>query len=155
MEKMKAPVVFKDNGRLKLLIIVGTRPEIIRLSAVIGRCREYFDTILAHTGQNYDYNLNGIFFRDLGQIIGILLQVGVWITPIMWDINNLSRPLQMIFKLNPVFYVVDGYRMALLDNMWFFEHFYSTVYFWIFTVASFLFGALVFKRLKVHFADIL
>ena len=63
---MKAPVVFKDNGRLKLLIIVGTRPEIIRLSAVIGRCREYFDTILAHTGQNYDYNLNGIFFRDLG-----------------------------------------------------------------------------------------
>ena len=56
---------FKDNGRLKLLIIVGTRPEIIRLSAVIKKCRKYFDCILAHTGQNYDYNLNGIFFRDL------------------------------------------------------------------------------------------
>ena len=58
-------VRFRDNGKLKLLIIVGTRPEIIRLAAVINKCREYFDCLLAHTGQNYDYNLNGIFFRDL------------------------------------------------------------------------------------------
>ena len=58
--------MFKNNGKLKLLIIVGTRPEIIRLSEVIKLCRKYFDTVLAHTGQNYDYNLNGIFFRDLG-----------------------------------------------------------------------------------------
>lgn len=58
-------VSFKDNGKLKLLIIVGTRPEIIRLSAVIKKCRQYFDCILAHTGQNYDYNLNGVFFKDL------------------------------------------------------------------------------------------
>ena len=57
---------FKNDGRLKLLIIVGTRPEIIRLAAVINKCRQYFDTLLAHTGQNYDYTLNGIFFRDLG-----------------------------------------------------------------------------------------
>lgn len=58
-------VKWQENGRLKLLIIVGTRPEIIRLAAVISKCRRYFDTVLAHTGQNYDYNLNGIFFRDL------------------------------------------------------------------------------------------
>lgn len=58
-------ISFKNNGRLKLLIIVGTRPEIIRLSAVIKKCREYFDCVLAHTGQNYDYNLNGVFFKDL------------------------------------------------------------------------------------------
>ena len=57
--------MFKNNGKLKLLIIVGTRPEIIRLAAVINRCRDYFDTVLAHTGQNYDYNLNGVFFKDL------------------------------------------------------------------------------------------
>lgn len=56
---------FKENGKLKLLIIVGTRPEIIRLAAVINKCREYFDCLLAHTGQNYDYNLNGVFFKDL------------------------------------------------------------------------------------------
>lgn len=58
-------VRFQDNGKLKLLIIVGTRPEIIRLAAVINKCRKYFDVILAHTGQNYDYNLNGVFFHDL------------------------------------------------------------------------------------------
>ena len=58
-------VKFKENGKIKLLIIVGTRPEIIRLSAVINKCREYFACILAHTGQNYDYNLNGVFFKDL------------------------------------------------------------------------------------------
>ena len=56
---------FKNNGKLKLLIIVGTRPEIIRLAAVITKARQYFDCILAHTGQNYDYNLNGVFFKDL------------------------------------------------------------------------------------------
>lgn len=58
-------IAFQNNGKLKLLIIVGTRPEIIRLSAVINKCRKYFDCILAHTGQNYDYNLNGVFFKDL------------------------------------------------------------------------------------------
>lgn len=58
-------IKFKENGKIKLLIIVGTRPEIIRLSAVINKCRDYFDCVLAHTGQNYDYNLNGVFFKDL------------------------------------------------------------------------------------------
>ena len=68
MEQIKldySDIKFADNGKLKLLIIVGTRPEIIRLAAVISKCRIYFDTILAHTGQNYDYNLNGVFFKDL------------------------------------------------------------------------------------------
>ncbi len=62
---MMTDVSFQNNGKLKLLIIVGTRPEIIRLAAVIQKCRRYFDTLLAHTGQNYDYNLNGVFFHDL------------------------------------------------------------------------------------------
>ena len=63
---MTGDVRFEDNGRLKLMIIVGTRPEVIRLSEVIKKCRRYFDTLLVHTGQNWDYNLNGVFFRDLG-----------------------------------------------------------------------------------------
>lgn len=65
LKKDYSDIKWKDNGKLKLLIIVGTRPEIIRLSAVITKCRKYFDCILAHTGQNYDYNLNGVFFKDL------------------------------------------------------------------------------------------
>ena len=63
--KLNDMAKFKDNGKMKLLIIVGTRPEIIRLAAVINKCRQYFDCLLAHTGQNYDYNLNGVFFKDL------------------------------------------------------------------------------------------
>ena len=65
MRSTYSDIQFQNDGRLKLLIIVGTRPEIIRLAAVIGKCRRYFDCILAHTGQNYDYNLNGVFFHDL------------------------------------------------------------------------------------------
>ena len=65
MKEYYSDIKFRDNGKLKLLIIVGTRPEIIRLSEVIKKCRQYFDCILAHTGQNYDYNLNEIFFKDL------------------------------------------------------------------------------------------
>ena len=65
LRKDYSDIKWQENGKLKLLIIVGTRPEIIRLSAVINKCRKYFDTILAHTGQNYDYNLNGVFFKDL------------------------------------------------------------------------------------------
>ena len=65
VESVKSVAQFKNNGKLKLLIIVGTRPEIIRLAAVINKCRQYFDCLLAHTGQNYDYNLNGVFFKDL------------------------------------------------------------------------------------------
>ena len=143
--------VFLVGVTLIILILNGIYPNIYWIQIF------YFSlcTFLLVLGISYITCSVVVFFRDLGQIIGILLQVGVWITPIMWDINNLSRPMQILFKLNPVFYLVDGYRMALLDDMWFFEHFYSTVYFWIFTVASFLFGALVFKRLKVHFADIL
>ena len=66
IRKDYSDTAFQNNGKLKLLIIVGTRPEIIRLAAVIKKCRTYFDTVLAHTGQNYDYNLNGVFFKDLG-----------------------------------------------------------------------------------------
>ena len=65
IKKDYSDIKWQENGKLKLLIIVGTRPEIIRLGAVINKCRKYFDTILAHTGQNYDYNLNGVFFKDL------------------------------------------------------------------------------------------
>ncbi len=96
-----------------------------------------------------------VFFRDLGQIIGVLLQVGVWITPIMWHLDALGPKWQIVFRLNPVYYLVEGFRMALLDRIWFWEHMYYTLYFWAFTAIMFFFGTAVFKRLKVHFADVL
>ena len=97
-----------------------------------------------------------VFFRDLAQIINIGLQVGMWATPILWNIGmiNDSRILTLI-KLNPLVYIVNGYRNAIYGDEWFFEHFYSSTYFWIFTVTLFCIGSLIFKRLKVHFADVL
>lgn len=96
-----------------------------------------------------------VFFKDIGQIISILLQIGMWATPILWDVNGLSSTMQMIVKINPLVYIVNGYRSAIFEQSWFFEDFYSTMYFWIVTVVIFVIGALVFKRLKVHFSDVL
>lgn len=96
-----------------------------------------------------------IFFRDLTQIISIILQVGMWGTPILWQLSQAPEALQIIFKMNPVYYIVNGYRSALFEKKWFYEDFYSTMYFWIVTVVIFGVGALIFKRLKVHFADVL
>lgn len=96
-----------------------------------------------------------VFFRDLSQIIGILLQVGMWATPIMWEIGVIPEKYRIIFKLNPVFYIINGYRSALFEKQWFFEDFYSTMFFWITAAIIFGVGALIFKRLKPHFADVL
>lgn len=98
-----------------------------------------------------------IFFRDLTQIINILLQVGMWATPILWNISLLggSPALQGIMRLNPVFYVVDGYRGTMFSREWFWQDWRQALYFWGVTVALFVAGALIFRRLKVHFADVL
>lgn len=96
-----------------------------------------------------------VFFRDLNQIISIFLQIGMWATPILWNINQLSPKMQIVFKLNPIFYIVNGYRSAMFEKTWFWQDFYSTMYFWIVLILLFGFGALIFKRLKVHFADVM
>lgn len=98
-----------------------------------------------------------IFFRDLSQIINIVLQVGVWMTPIMWNFEDLhiAGPLRIIFMANPMYYIVEGYRSALIDGTWFWERPLLTAYFWGFTLVIFLLGRHVFGKLRVHFADIL
>lgn len=99
---------FKNNGKLKLLIIVGTRPEIIRLSAVINKCRQYFDTLLAHTGQNYDYNLNGVFFKDLK-----LADPDVYLDAVGVDLgetmgNIIAKSYQLMVEVKPDAVLVLG-----------------------------------------------
>ena len=81
----------------------------------------------------------------------------MWSTPIMWNINaiGITGPLLYIFKLNPMFYIVQGYRDAMIDNTWFFEKSDLTVYFWAVTILLFVFGTTMFRKLKVHFADVL
>lgn len=101
-------VRWKENGKLKLLIIVGTRPEIIRLAEVIKKCRQYFDTILAHTGQNYDYNLNGVFFRDLE-----LEEPEVYMNTVGQDLgetcgNIIAQSFKLMMKIKPDAVLVLG-----------------------------------------------
>lgn len=98
-----------------------------------------------------------VFFRDLTQVINILLQVGVWMTPIMWNFADLglSGILVSLLRLNPMYYIVQGYRDAFVDKVWFFERPGLTLYFWAFTLLFLGIGTRLFQKLKVHFADVL
>ncbi len=96
-----------------------------------------------------------IFFRDLSQIINIALQIGMWATPILWNISSIDGTWQKIFKLNPLVYVVNGYRSAIYEKQWFWQDFSGTAYFWIVTLLFLLIGTMIFKRLKPHFADVM
>ena len=97
------------------------------------------------------------FFRDMTQIVNIGLQVGVWFTPIMWNIDsmNVSGALLVLLKANPLYYIVMGYRDSLINHIWFWQRPGITLYFWMFTILLFIGGTYVFRRLQPHFADVL
>jgi len=96
-----------------------------------------------------------VFVRDVGQIVGVVLQMGFWATPILWDIHIMPPKVQTILKLNPMFYIVQGYRESFIYFSPFWRHPYETLYFWLVAMVIFGSGALIFKRLKPQFADAL
>ena len=96
-----------------------------------------------------------VFFKDLTQLIMILLQVGMWMTPIMWSNTILADNMQWIFKLNPMYYIVDGYRDCFINKIWFWEKGEESIYFWMICIVTFVLGIIIFKKLKPHFADVL
>lgn len=99
-----------------------------------------------------------VFFKDLTQVVTIFLQVFIWITPIMWqDAQMLSNHpvIGQIIRLNPMYYIIQGYRDAMINNVWFWERWEMTVYFWVVTILLFIFGTSVFSRLRPHFADVI
>lgn len=108
-------------------------------------------------GISYLFSAITVFFKDLVQLINIFLQVFMWATPIMWDMSFVeAHPvIKTILSLNPLYYIVNGYRESLFDGVWFFCHPWLTLYFWVFTGLLFWLGWTVFHRLKPHFADIL
>ncbi|MDE7268504.1 MAG: ABC transporter permease [Lachnospiraceae bacterium] len=138
---------------LLLYFLYGYKPEIYLIQLLYYT----FCMFILTLALSYSTCAIVIFFRDLLQIINIALQVGMWATPILWNISMLSgNPLlQKILKCNPVFYIVNGYREAMFGRTWFWENMGATVGFWALTVALFLLGAYIFRRLKVHFADVL
>lgn len=108
-------------------------------------------------GVSYATSAIVVFFRDLTQLINVILQIQTWMTPIMWNIDTikLSAGLKAIFKLNPMYYIVNGYRDALINKVFFWERIDLTIYFWMFTLISFTVGITLFRKLKIHFADVL
>jgi ABC-type polysaccharide/polyol phosphate export permease len=96
-----------------------------------------------------------VFIRDVGQIVAVILQVGFWATPIFWDIHMMPENIQMWLKLNPFYYVVQGYRESFIDFVPFWHHGLYTLYFWVITGVALLGGAYVFRKLRPQFADVL
>ena len=114
-----------------------------------------FCTFVLTLGIIYATSAVVIFFKDLQQIIAICLQLGMWATPILWDINMLPENVQNLIKINPLCYVVCGYRDAIYGGRWFWQDGWYTLYFWIFTLLLFVVGTRIFEKLKVHFADVM
>jgi len=96
-----------------------------------------------------------VFMRDMKQIIAMLVQIGFWATPIFWNIGIMPENIQYVLKLNPFQYIVQGYRESFIYFIPFWQHPYQTIYFWFFTLTLLVGGALVFKKLKPQFADVL
>ena len=96
-----------------------------------------------------------VFIKDISQIIRVIVRIGFWFTPIFWEISMFPPKYQFLFKLNPVYYLVNGYRDSLFYKVWLWEHVYLSAYFWIFTLFIFAAGAIIFRKLRPHFADVL
>ena len=137
-----------------LFWVMGYAPDLYTLQILYYS----FAMICLVTGLSYITSAIVVFFKDMTQIVGIVLQVSIWATPIMWNIEELQgipEWLMVILKLNPMYYVVSGYRNALINKIGFWEHPYLTVWFWAVTIGICVLGARVFKKLRVHFADVL
>lgn len=96
-----------------------------------------------------------LFFKDFGQIINIFLQIIVWLTPIMWSYEMIDPKYQWILKLNPMYYIVEGYRDTFINHVWFWHRYNQTLYFWFVSIIIFVIGVKTFKKLKPHFSDVL
>ncbi len=134
-----------------LLIGYGFYPKLIWIQIFY----YLFATLILVLGISWATSSLVVFVKDTGQIINILLQFGFWLTPIIWS-NRMMPPRYLLYlKLNPAYYIVQGYRDSVLYNVWFWEKPLLTVYFWVITFLILLLGAFLFKRLRPHFADVL
>ena len=114
-------------------------------------------TVVFTLGLAYITSAITVFFRDLTQIINVLLTIGTWLTPIMWNFDTAELPgvISIVLTANPLFYIVQGYRDSLVTHIWFWQRPALTLYFWMISVITFCLGTVIYRRLKVHFADVL
>ncbi len=138
---------------LILYLLYGRFPGIYMLQIIYYS----FCVVIFATGLIYATSAIVVFFRDLSQIVNILLQILIWATPIMWNIDAVSFPpiVLKIIKLNPMYYIVSGYRDSMIGRVWFWQRPEITLYFWVVSILIFMIGTMIFRRLRVHFADVL
>ena len=96
-----------------------------------------------------------VFFKDMGQLVAIIIQFGFWLTPIFWNIAIIPEKYHWLIELNPIVYIIEGYRNSMIYHKWFWEDMHMTIYYWVFTLVIFMIGGLTFKKLRPHFADVL
>lgn len=138
-----------------LFFLFGYMPDLYILQALYYS----FGVLVLALGIAYLTSAVSVLFPDVRQIVNIALQVGIWMTPIMWNIDDMKEKIpdaaMAILRCNPLYYIVMGYRESFIDKVWFWERPGMTLYFWAFTAVICFLGVTVFKRLKVHFADML
>ena len=132
-------------------IVYGIEPKIYWLQIIYYS----FSMIMLVISLSYITATLVVFFRDLGQIMNIILQFGMWLTPIMWQIDMIPDRFMWLFKLNPMYYVVQGYRDSMIYNVPFYNNIKQTLYFWLVVMVFMLIGSLLYRKLKPHFADVL
>ena len=134
-----------------MFAIYGYPPTIYNLQIIY----YFFAMICLVLGLSWLTSSLTVFLRDVGQLVGMLLQFGFWGTPIFWNIKMIPEQLQFLLKLNPAYYVVEGYRQSFIYQEWFWEHLHLTAYYWLVTATVMFIGAWCFKKLRPHFADVL
>lgn len=134
-----------------IYIIYGDMPTIYMIQSLYYS----FCTFVLVLGISYITSSIVIFFKDLGQIVSILLQFGMWMTPIMYSEEMMPGSIRWILKINPMYYIVEGYRDTFIRHVWFLNRYNQTIYFWVVTLFILTLGMVIFKKLKPHFSDVL
>lgn len=167
-------LVKKVVFRTSILPIVKTLSSLIIhavfvvLIFIVAMCFGYFPTVytiqiiyylpclvLLVIGTNWITSALAVFFRDISQLIGVILQILIWLTPILWSTDNIPHWLAVGLKINPVYYIVQGYRDSFIGNVWFWDRPYWSAYFLLTTGLTFIIGAFIFHKLRPHFSDVL
>jgi len=136
---------------VSMFMIYGHTPDLYTLQVIY----YLFASIVLLLGLSWITSSLIIFLKDLGQIVAMLLQFGFWMTPIFWTLKNVPAKYHTLLKINPAYYIVEGYRDSFINKIWFWEHYRLTAYFWLATAVIFVFGAVLFRKLRPHFADVL
>ncbi len=143
--------IFLIGLLLLLFYFHGFQPSFIYIQALYYT----FAIVMFLVGLSWVTSSLAIFLKDVTQVVAVILQIGFWFTPILWQIAMVPERYQIFFKINPMFYIVEGYRDTFIHGVWFWHRYNQGLYFWLLTIFMFVLGAFLFRKLRPHFSDIL